>query len=101
MITIEKVRIFSRWDGDEDMFGRAGKEREKNIIGDEDFYLIDRMLEDHIVIKRSLGSEERVAKAKKRFEELCEGREVIDEIGKLAEKSMRRQKFRAIIRAFL
>jgi len=93
MITSEKVKIFASWKGDGDMFARSGSRSDKEVINDAEWSLIERMLEDQVVIKRNLGSAERVANAKERFRRHCENEEVIEHIGKLAEKLMRSQKF--------
>ncbi|MEP6849316.1 MAG: hypothetical protein ABI999_10700 [Acidobacteriota bacterium] len=92
MITVEKVKVFASWDGDIDMFTRAGRKWEKDLVSDDDWALIERILQDQIVIKRNLVSPERVVKAVERFKQVCENDEVVEMIGKLAEKFMKPKK---------
>jgi hypothetical protein len=53
-------------------------------MSDEEWWLIETMLQDATVIVRKLGSEARTAQAVKRLQENCENQEVIDEIKRLA-----------------
>ena len=59
MITLPKLKIFESFKGDIDMFGRSGQKYQRQITDDE-WYLIDRLIQDAIVINRQLGSEEAV-----------------------------------------
>ena len=61
------------------MFGRSGQKYQRQITDDE-WYLIDRLIQDAIVINRQLGSEEAV----KNLQDNCKDQEVMDEIMRLA-----------------
>lgn len=86
MITLEKLKIFARYDGDVDMFGRAGRTGERELFPDSERHLVDRLIEDATVLDRNLGSEQRNAEALKRLQDNCEDEKVIDEIRRLARK---------------
>ncbi|MBV4358924.1 hypothetical protein KTO63_17285 [Parasegetibacter sp. MAH-26] len=58
MLTIEKIEIFKRFNGDVDAFGRLGNERMKQTIGDSDFYLIEGFVQDYYLIRSNLASQE-------------------------------------------
>jgi len=56
MITLEKLRIFEKYDGDADGFARTGKKSEKEIFKNQDWLLIDSMIQDLELIKNGLCS---------------------------------------------
>jgi hypothetical protein len=60
--------IFARYHGDIDMFGRAAGRKDKETINDDDWYLIDTLLQDAIVIDRKLGSGRRTLEAIQRIQ---------------------------------
>lgn len=72
MITTAKVRIYSRYYGDLDMWLRTGRQDEKEFMSSADWHLIDTLIQDCIVVLRGLGSEKREADALKRLKENCE-----------------------------
>jgi hypothetical protein len=86
MITLGKLKIFARYKGDIDMFGRAGSQSEKKIVSDEDWHLIDILLQDAVVIDRRLGSDRRTKEATNRIQTNCESNEVVSQVHQLAEK---------------
>jgi hypothetical protein len=49
------------------------------------WYLLDTLIQDATVIKRALGSEERILQATERLKNNCENHEVMEEIERLAE----------------
>jgi len=84
MITLNKLKIFARYRGDVDMFGRAGRQKDKQLFDDREWYLINTLIGDAAVIKRRLGSEQRTEEAARRLRENCESEKVIDEIMRIA-----------------
>src|SRR5215213_4037083 len=84
MITAEKLQIFNRYKGDIDSFGRSGRQSEKQLLSDDEWYLVDTMIQDATVINRRLGSEQRAAQASERIRANCESQEVVDRIMLLA-----------------
>lgn len=57
-ITINKLRIFQRYNGDEDMFLRTGKENEKQLFCHNEWHLIDNCLQSIAMIKIGLVTEQ-------------------------------------------
>ncbi|MGN6435576.1 MAG: hypothetical protein ACTHMM_03545 [Agriterribacter sp.] len=45
MITIEKLKLFEKYRGDDDRFTRASK-KESAILSDDEFYTIRRLISD-------------------------------------------------------
>lgn len=84
MITLHKLKIYARYKGDVDMFGRAGRRSDQQLMDDKEWYLINTLIGDAAVINRHLGSEQRTAEATKRLLENCENEETINEIKRLA-----------------
>ena len=84
MVTLEKLGIFKRFCGDPDWFARSANERERQMLSDEEWYLIETLLQDATVLVRDLGSPNRSAEANQRLTENCESVEVINEIKRLA-----------------
>ena len=72
MITLRKLKIFASFKGDVDMFGRAGRTKEKEIMDDGDWHLIDLLIQDATVIDRQLDSEQRTMQATQRINDNCE-----------------------------
>jgi len=94
VITKAKLKIFERFKGDGDMFCRTGRQSEKRTFSDEDWHLIDVLLQDAIVIDRKLGSDHRTAEATERIRTSCEDDDVVEQVHWLAEKLSRpRRKF--------
>jgi hypothetical protein len=85
VITLEKLRIYSRYKGDGDLFSRAGSKRERESMHGADWELIDTLLQDATVLNRNLGSEERNNQALRRLRSGCENDEVVSKILSLAE----------------
>jgi hypothetical protein len=86
MLTLAKLKIFARIKGDIDMFSRAGRAKEKETIDDEEWRLIDTLIQDATVIDRQLGSEERTTQATRRIIDNCENNDVVAKIHSLASK---------------
>lgn len=56
MITEDKVKIYKRYNGDIDSWARSGSKKEKSIIIDEDWYVIDGLIQDLSLVKKGLAS---------------------------------------------
>ena len=46
MITEDKIKIYKRYKGDIDSWARAGSKKEKLIMIDNDWYMIDGFIQD-------------------------------------------------------
>ena len=83
MITLEKMKLYASY-RDIDSFGRSARKADRELMSDEDWWLIDALIGDAAVIVRKLGSEQRTNEAKARLVENCENEEVIEKIKRLA-----------------
>jgi len=57
MITKQKIKIYTKYKGDIDGFSRGGKRNEKEIIKDNDWTIIDNVLQDLKLINNKMCSE--------------------------------------------
>lgn len=86
LITLSKLQVYVSYDGDGDRFARSGRPNEREILSDEDWLLIDLLIQDATVINRNLGSENRTDQATRRLRENTDGEDVVEEIKRLAER---------------
>ena len=56
MITKQKIEIYKKYDGDIDRLIRIGQKKEKNLIKENDWSMIDSVLQDLELIKKGLCS---------------------------------------------
>lgn len=87
MISITKLEIYSRYNGDVDMWLRTGRPKEHELMNSDDWHLIDLLIQDCIVLQRGLGSPQRNNEANKRLLDNCESEETVNRIRKLAKES--------------
>ena len=59
MITMQKVRIYRRYNGDIDGLARIGTKEEKEIMTDHDWNKIDGFILDIRLVKKGLAGSER------------------------------------------
>lgn len=83
MITIDKIKIYKRFNGDVDGWARIGTAEEKSIMSDEDWFLIDGFIQDLILVKKHLVSDEFIKKINERLNENCDTDETIQAIKNL------------------
>ena len=57
MLTIEKVKIYKSFNGDIDGWARIGTDEELNLMEDEDWRLIDEIIQDIKIIKNGYASD--------------------------------------------
>lgn len=58
MITRAKLKIFEKYSGDTDLFARAGRAGENEILDHKDSSIIDNMIQNLEMIKKGLCSNE-------------------------------------------
>jgi hypothetical protein len=56
MITKAKIEIYKKYKGDGDMFVRCMTKSEQNIMGKDDFRLIDDLLQNIEIVNKGLAS---------------------------------------------
>ncbi len=86
MITKDKVRLFDKYDGDVDSWARSGSKKEKSMMADGDWHVIEGFVHDLFLVTKGLASPEFRNNLNGRLSESCEGEETIRYLQKLAGK---------------
>lgn len=56
MITLEKIRVYSKYGGDSDHFARVNNQQDRLLISDDDWAHIDRFITDIGLVEKNLTS---------------------------------------------
>lgn len=86
MITADKLKLFERYSGDVDAWARSGSKKEQLIMMDNDWYLIDDMIQDLNLIKKGLASADFQDKLKLKLNTNCDNEETIKKLESIAHK---------------
>lgn len=86
MLTQEKIKIYNSFQGDIDGWARMGSRKEKAIMNDGDWFLIDGLLQDIQLVKKGLASKEFSDTLQRRLIENCDNPETINQLRKVANK---------------
>lgn len=86
MITMCKLKIYTNFKGDGDSWLRFGSKREKALINDEDWFLIDGLMQDIQLVKKGLTSKEYSLSVHNRLIENCDNLETIELLKTLPDK---------------
>jgi hypothetical protein len=81
MITIKKLKIFSKYNGDVDMWARLGN---KSDIKGEEWSLIDSLIQDLVIIKNGQASQDYIETVNERLLNNLDSGEAIDFLKSLA-----------------
>lgn len=84
MITIDKIKIYKRFNGDVDGWARIGTAEEKSIMSDDDWFLIDGFIQDLSLVKKCLASDGFMKSINEKLNENCDTDQTIQEIKDLA-----------------
>lgn len=84
MITISKIKIYKRFNGDVDGWARIGATEEKSIMNDDDWFLIEGFIQDISLVKKCLTSDTFMKSINERLKENCDNDETIQAIKGLA-----------------
>ena len=76
MITLEKLKIYKKYDGDIDRWVRSHREDER-VITDADWFLIDSLIQDTVLIENSTVSADFTLVLNKKLVQNLEGEESI------------------------
>jgi hypothetical protein len=87
MLTEEKLKIYKRYQGDIDGWARSNSKKEKLVMNDNDWYIIDGLVQDISLIAKGLASKDFEDSVKERLKESCIDHVTIEEVRKLAETS--------------
>jgi hypothetical protein len=85
MITQEKLRIYEKFNGDMDGFSRGSKPSEWDSITDQDWRLIDHLLQSLIIVQSGSASAEFEAQVRERMIDAAEDESVCERLLYLSE----------------
>jgi len=77
VITIDKINIYKRFNGDVDGWARVGTTEEKSIMNDDDWFLIDSFIQDIALVKKCLASDSFMKSTNERLKKNCDTDETI------------------------
>lgn len=72
MITESKIKIYKAYKGDIDAWGRVSKKNERELMTDADWYQIQGLVQDLVIISRGLASESYIIQIESRLQEECD-----------------------------
>lgn len=84
MITKEKLLIYARYDGDIDAWVRCGTRKEHALMEDQDWHLIDGLVQDLELIEKELAAESFIEKVNVELTHVCDSEETVLQLRKLA-----------------
>ncbi|MCB0740985.1 MAG: hypothetical protein R2796_07650 [Chitinophagaceae bacterium] len=84
MITEDKIKVYKRYDGDIDGWARSGSKKEKSIMSDEDWYVIDGLIQDLSMVKKGLASSGFNENLNVKLKEMCDSDSTVNQLQKLA-----------------
>ena len=87
MLTLKKIAIYRRYDGDNDSWARSGSKQDKSSMDDADWYLIFRFIGDLTLVKNGLAAENYVKDLNQRLLDNCDSQDTINEVKNLADQS--------------
>ena len=77
MITQDKIKIYKKYNSDIDSWVRNGSKKEKLIMNDDDWYLIDGLIQDFSLVKKGLTSLAFANDLNDKLKERCDSEETI------------------------
>jgi len=83
MITQQKLEIYERYNGDNDLFARIGEKKEKELMRD-DWNLIENFIQDIGLINRLLASEDFIKAVKSNLQRNCDDDKTISQLQQMA-----------------
>lgn len=84
MITEDKIKIHVRYDGQIDRWVRSGSKNEKSLMTDDDWYVIDSLVQDLFLVKKGVVSNEFKQTLEDKLKENCDSENTITNLKKLA-----------------
>ena len=86
MITEDKLKIFERYDGNSDSWARNSSEKEKVVMTDDDWYIIESLIQDLFLVKNGLASLQFKDALNIKLKEKCDVEKTINQLKNLAVK---------------
>ena len=84
MITAKKITIYEEFNGDIDGWARSGTKEQHEVINDEEWFLIDELVQDLRLIKNNLTSSDFQRKVYNKLRENCNNPETIKYLEKIS-----------------
>lgn len=84
MITIDKVRIYQRFNGNIDGWARVGTKEEKSIMSDNDWFLIEGFITDIKLVKTGFASDTFVNTMNEKLKKNCDKEETVKALEEIA-----------------
>ena len=72
MISKQKLNIYNKYKGDIDAWSRSGSKKEKEVISDDEWFLIDELLQDLQLVEKGLASESFIKDFNSRLNSNCD-----------------------------
>lgn len=82
MITSNMIHIYKTFGGDIDSWVRNGSKKQLAVMDDNDWFLIENLLQDISLLKKGLASESFANDLSRRLEENCDNEETIEQMKK-------------------
>lgn len=86
MITKDKIKIYKKFNGDLDYFARVCSPKDKKLMKDEDWFLIDDIIQDIKLIRKGLTSVDYENKINQKIKEKIDCSETLDRIKQIVKK---------------
>lgn len=86
MITKENLKVFKKYRGDIDMWARFGRRKEKENFSDDDWSLIEDLLQTLEIVEKGLASEGFKSKVLEKLEKNCDSEETQQDLKSLIGK---------------
>jgi len=84
MLTIAKIRVYKKYGGDIDGFARAKNSNDYSLITDDEWFLIDSLIQKLFLVKSGKASPEYAKRISEEVRQNVEGEEIINELMELA-----------------
>ena len=84
MLTLAKIRVYRKYGGDIDGLARANNPDDCSLVTDEEWFLIDSLVQKLFLIKNGKASPDYAERISVEMRQIVEGEEVINELMELA-----------------
>lgn len=71
MITLEKLNTYKSYNGDIDGWARSGPSWQKQVMTDEDWFLIENLIQDLTLVQRGLAAPDFIENLNNRLKDKC------------------------------
>lgn len=85
MVTQDKIKIYKRYNGDIDSWARSGSKKEKLIMNDNDWYIIEGLIQNLSLVKKGMASLIFSNDLNNKIKESCDSEETIQVLQQITE----------------